>query len=233
VDGEADAAAAAAVEAHLAVCTLCRAEVAGHRAVRILLRARLGERESRAARGASGPKRHGSPPTGWRRRLTRSGATAAGIVLLIAALEFVSPRSSVLFAAQLAIDHVRCFVVERASTTPADAQQLAAQFAAQHGWTVHVPGSSAKAGITLVAARRCPFWLGHHAHLLYRADGREVSLYITPGDHPRRDEQLAVLGHVERLWTANGSSYALVALGLPARELDRIGSYLERESQKP
>jgi len=92
-----------------------------------------------------------------------------------------------------------------------------------------VPPSDAAAGVTLVAARRCPFWLGPHAHLLYRTGVHDVSLYVTPGGHRDRGD-LRVLGHAERLWTAGGNSYAVVAGDLPAADLQRIAAYLERET---
>ncbi len=42
---------------------------------------------------------------------------------------------------------------------------------------------------------------------------------MTPGE-ARRAEQLRVLGHAEHIWSADGNSYALVARGVPAAELD-------------
>ena len=81
-----------------------------------------------------------------------------------------------------------------------------------------------------MAARRCPFWLGDHAHLLYRSGDRDVSLYVTQGQE-RAPASLSVLGHVERIWTANGNAYVVVARGVPADELDRIAGYLEARTQ--
>jgi anti-sigma factor RsiW len=142
-------------------------------------------------------------------------------------LELVTPQSNVLLAAQLALDHVRCFVIELATTEPADARVLQQKLADDYGWSIPVPESDAESGVTLVAARRCPFWLGPYAHLLYRTRDGEVSLFVAPGGD-RRTEQLAVFGHAQRLWTANGNAYALIARGLAADELTRIASYFDR-----
>jgi hypothetical protein len=79
-------------------------------------------------------------------------------------------------------------------------------------------------GLTFVAARRCPFWLGDHAHLLYRHGKREVSLYVTPAAS-RPSGDVAVLGHAERIWSTGGASFALVARGFDEAELASIANY--------
>lgn len=235
VDGEARAETVAQVEAHLSVCTACRERVAAERTARTVLRARAAYLVTPAPPGlrtrlAALARPSLTPVLGWRGRLTAFAAAAAAVVLLVTALEFVHPESNVLFAAQLTIDHLRCFVAELGSIEAASSTEVQRQYAERYGWAVAVPPSNVDAGITLVAARRCPFWLGSHAHLLYRAGENEVSLYVTQGD-TRPQEDLAVLGHVERIWTANGHAYVLVARGVPAAELDRIGAYLKQQTQ--
>lgn len=236
VDGQATPETVAVVEEHLAGCAFCRAEVAAQQGVRIVLRARAGELRPAAPPGlrtriAARLAPEAVVALGWKGRLTAFAAAAVVILLVITAFEFISPRSNVLFAAQLAIDHVRCFFVEMGSVASAgaDAAAVRQQFAQNYGWDVAVPESSVDAGLTLVAARRCPFWLGDHAHLLYRVGDRKLSLYVTPGtDRPRA--HLSVLGHAERIWTHKDHSYVLVARGVAPGELDRIASYLERAS---
>jgi anti-sigma factor RsiW len=100
----------------------------------------------------------------------------------------------------------------------------------KYGWSVPVPASNAQAGVTLVAARRCPFWIGDHAHLLYRSGDREVSLYVTPGGQSR-DGHLLVLGHSEKLWNSRGNLYTLVADDLDAIELAKVTAYLQEETR--
>jgi hypothetical protein len=171
-------------------------------------------------------------PASWRSRLSGLALAAAVLLTTIVGLEFVRPGSNVLYAAQLAIDHMRCFVVELASTDPADAAALRRGYAETYGWDVRIPPSSEAAGVTLVAARRCPYWLGRHAHLLYRTGEHEVSLYVSR-DEPHPDDELRVLGHTERIWQAGGASYAAIARGVPPAEWARITAYLQRETTGP
>ena len=117
VDGVTSPEATATIEAHLATCTLCRAEVAAERGMRMILRARADELHTPAPPGLRTRIAASlTPPIasslGWRGRLTAFGAAAVVIIVTVTALEFVPLQSNVLFAAQLAIDHVRCFVAE-------------------------------------------------------------------------------------------------------------------------
>jgi len=236
VDGEATPEASARVQAHLATCAACRVGVEAERTARAVLHARRSVLTAIAPPGLRtriGATLHAPQPSalGWRGRLTAFAAAAAIVLVVATALEFVSPRSNVLFAAQLAVDHWRCFVAEHASHEPVAAESARREYATNYGWVVDVPASSADAGVTLVAARRCPFWLGPHAHLLYRTSDGEVSLFVSRNTERIRDE-LSVLGHAQHLWTAKGNSYAVVARGLPEADLDRIVTYLQHETTK-
>ena len=236
VDGEAPADVVRQVELHLASCVGCQVQVASERTARRLLRAKAeqlttpappGLRTRIAAAIEPAPQR----TLGWRGRLTAFGAAAAVVFLLITGLEFAPFQSNVLFAAQLAVDHVRCFVVQQLGTLQAaNAADLEGQYRRDYGWNVRVPPSDEEVGITLMAARRCPFWLGDHAHLLYQSGDRHVSLYVTQGEQ-RVPAALSVLGHVQRIWTSNGNSYAVVSRDVPAADLDRISAYLQANTQ--
>ena len=231
VDGEASAHDVASVEAHLATCDACARLVQAQRTVRTVLRARAGHLTTPAPPGLAtriaAQLRPSAPPLGWVGRLTAFGTAAVLLLALVTSLEFVSPRWGVLFAAQLAIDHMRCFVLAVGRLDGSDPEALKAQYATLHGWTVPVPGSRPEDDLTFVGARRCPFGLGDHAHLLYRSRGRDVSLYVTPGE-ARSAEQLRVLGHAERIWSSGGNSYAIVARGVPDADLARLVSYFEQ-----
>jgi anti-sigma factor RsiW len=233
VDGEASPDEVRLVESHLASCDVCQAQVVSERTARTILQARASELAAPAPPGlktriATTMRPAERPTLGWTSRLSAFGAAAAVLMLIVVGLEFVPLRSPVLFAAQLAIDHVRCFVIEQLGTTlkEADAATLERQYRNDYGWNVRVPPSSERANITLMAARRCPFWLGDHAHLLYRSGDSDVSLYVTQGQQ-RPPASLSVLGHVERIWSADGSTYAVVARGVSPPNLDRIAAYLE------
>ena len=236
VDGEATADTVRQVEFHLASCPGCQAQVASERTARRILRAKAEDLATAAPPGlrtriVAAVRPAPQPALGWRGRLSAFGAAAAVLVILVTALEFAPLQSNVLFAAQLAIDHVRCFVVEQLGTMQAaNATDLEQQYRHDYGWDVRVPPSSTAVGITLMAARRCPFWLGDHAHLLYRSGDRDLSLYVTQGEQ-RTPAALSVLGHAERIWTANGNSYVVVARDIPPGDLNRITAYFEAHTR--
>jgi len=237
VDGEAGPGEVTQVETHLATCAECRALAAAQRTVRTVLRSHAAELATTAPPGLrtrilASRSDGGAASLGWRGRLAASLAAAVLFVMLVFAFELVSPRSNILYAAQLAIDHVRCFVVELGTVEGADSARAQQFYAETYGWKVAVPPSNAEAGVTLVAARRCPYWLGDHAHLLYRSGDSEVSLFINRGDE-RPSDELRVFGHIERLWHVGDTSYALVARGVPAADLARISGYLEGVTGRP
>jgi anti-sigma factor RsiW len=234
VDGEASARDAARVDAHLAACEACARLVQAQRTVRTVLRARAASLATPAPPGLatrlSALLDRRRPALGWVGRLSALGAAAVLMLALVTGFEFLSPRSGVLFAAQLAIDHLRCFVLAVGRLDGSDPATLKVQYAEQHGWAVPVPGSNPELDLTFMGARRCPFGLGDHAHLLYRSGGQDVSLYITPGE-ARTAEQRQVLGHAERIWSSGGNSYAIVARGLSDAALARIAGYFEQATR--
>lgn len=243
VDGDTTAEQAHLVESHLATCAACRAAVASERAGRDVIRAHraalrevappgLRTRLAALGREAAAPRHgYGRPATslGWLGRATAAGLAAALVLVVLTLAEFVPVASNVLFAAQVAVDHMRCFFLG-ASTLEADgAREMEREITTHYGWTVVVPASSAEAGVRLLGARRCPFGYGPHAHLLYDVNGRTLSLYITPGME-REAAALDVLGHAERVWSSQGRTYAIVARGLSDADLARVEGYFRRET---
>ena len=237
VDGDASSDVVSEVDGHLAECAACRDGVAAERTARAVVRARAAELRTIAPPGlrtriVASIEPQPGPSLGWFGRLAAFTAAALVVVGLVTALEFVPAPNNVLFAAQLAIDHVRCFIVHLGTIDGAEPEDVQRQFRERYGWGVDVPSANDELGLTLIAARRCPLWLGSHAHLLYRHGGRDLSLYVTPGQ-TRPAETLGVLGHVERIWNANGQVYALVSGGADDAEFDRIATFLQRETATP
>jgi anti-sigma factor RsiW len=231
--GQARASEIADVERHLSGCPACRFSVAAQRTARTVLQARGREIAPLAPLGLRtrlGTTMRVPPAVGWRERVTAFAGAAAVLVLAVAAFELVSPRSNVLYAAQLAIDHVRCFVVEMTSTEKVEPEGLERGYAERYGWQMHVPSSNDAIDLRLVAARRCPFWIGRHAHVLYRTGDQQVSLYIDQSNE-RPSDQLHVLGHSETIWQSHGSSYVLIARGVPDTQLARIVAYFQAETR--
>jgi anti-sigma factor RsiW len=236
VDGIARPHEVAEVERHLAGCAPCRSAVAAQRTVRFVLQARGHEIAPPLPPGlrtrlTATLRPRPAASLGWRGKLSAFAAAAVLFFAIVTGLELLSPRSNVLYAAQLAIDHVRCFMVEMATSRPVDAKQMERVYADDYGWQVPVPPSNEETGVRLIAARRCPFWLGNHAHLLYRVGDRQVSLYVDR-ESTRTNDQLHVLGHAQHIWQHGGNSYAVIARGVPDAELARITAYLRAETQR-
>jgi anti-sigma factor RsiW len=225
VDGSADAHQIKVVETHLAHCPACRDGVPVERAARAILRAhRTALMAQEAGRGHAAGSEPGRP-LGWMGRLTAAGL-AAGLVLGAATIvELMPVKSNVVFAAQAAVDHVRCLLLAAPLTHADGAVEMEREIARQYGWSVRVPAS--EPGVTLLGVRRCPWGIGPHAHLMYGVGDRTVSLFITPGVE-RETAELSLFGHVERVWASGGQTYALVARGVPVAELDRLAAYFRR-----
>ena len=163
-----------------------------------------------------------------------SAFSAAAILVLIlgaALLPIVTERSTVVLAAQMALDHLKCFMIDGdrdgAPISKADAE---ATIAREYGWTASVPASAAAEGVELMAVRHCLYGDGMAAHLLYRAHGQPVSLFILPG-LVRPAAELRVLGHSEVVWTQGDRTYMLVSRAGPTAELARVASYLRNEAR--
>lgn len=237
VDGVARASELADVERHLAGCAGCRSAVAAHRTVRLVLRARGRELAPLAPPALRTQLETALRPPAhvgldWPGRMSAFAAATALLVAAVTGLELGSPASNVLYAAQLALDHVRCFVVERDSSEKLESAGLERFYAERYGWDIDVPASNDAIGLRLIAARRCPYWIGRHAHVLYRTGDRQISLYIDQ-DGARQEDELHVLGHSETIWQRGKSSYTLIARGVPDSELARITAYLRAEIARP
>jgi anti-sigma factor RsiW len=226
VDGVAEADDRRFVEAHLSECAACREDVARQRAVRRLLTAQgrtvsdvapPGLEIRIAARLAA--ERPPAVVGGWGVRVSAFAAAAlvvlaAGAVLLPA----VTSRSTVVLAAQLALDHLKCFVLEPhdhgETVTVADAE---AELKTDYGWDLAVPATGGTPDGRLVAVRRCLYGDGRAAHILYLVGGDAVSLFILPGLE-RPTEELTLLGQDSVVWNRDGRTYMLVgSAGLGSR----------------
>jgi len=230
VDGEAGGQERAAVEAHLGECPVChdraRAEGAAKRVLReraasIVGQAPLGLR-TRIAVTAARPRE----ARRWRLSRLVTAPIAAAVVLALAAVALygLAGRSSVLLAAQLTLDHLKCFSLFEGQSGPPDSKVLEARFRDDYGWHLTVPAGSSSDGLVLTGARRCFYHDGRIAHVMYRQDGNPVSLFMLP-----RTERLAgtvrVLGHESRIWSRGSTTYVLVAQA-PEAQLDRIEGHL-------
>ena len=169
---------------------------------------------------------------GWRTRLSAFAAAAVVVLALGAvALPVITGRSTVVLAAQLALDHLKCFTIdghdhgEVLSVAEAEAELLN-----DYGWQLSVPPSAGSDQGRLLAVRRCLYGDGRAAHLLYRVDGEPVSLFILPGLE-RPVDQLSLLGHDEVVWNANGRTFMLVGNAGSRNQLLQMASNLRNGAE--
>jgi len=209
------------VQRHLDACPPCRTIAGQECGARRLLRAcadRLRaeplppglESRCRALSSAS----YRSRPA-WLRRLVPLSIAALLVIFTGSLLAVVTRHSDALLAAQLTADHVKCFgIFSPASGESMDAAQAQQMLAARFGLDVHVPPSSDKDAVELVNARRCLYADGRIPHLMYQANGQDVSLFILEGE-TRPAAELTTFGHHTRIWSRGGNTFVLVS---PAAE---------------
>jgi anti-sigma factor RsiW len=239
VDGEAQPAERASVDAHIKACPPCREAVADERTAREVLHARREElrasapemlRRRCAAQTASMPRSAAAPrPSGLMRRSWLPLSLAATLVLTIAAVFLYGLNNRVeALAAQLAVDHVKCFqFVPDHSTVDPGAAGLA--WARTQGWALRVPSSAPDRQLVLLDVRRCWSTDGITAHMLYRWRGEPLSVYVLNGVPARSFEVRTVdkLGQEEIMWSRGGRTYAIVARGRRA-DLQQVVAYVQQ-----
>lgn len=239
-DGGATPEQAAEAARHLESCAGCRQALQAQAGARAVLRARAAQLAVTAPPGlrtrlaATARAERAAAPglLRWSGRLTAFSAAAVLVLSLGAVLlPVVTGRSTVVLAAQMALDHLKCFVIDGDADGPAiskaDAESLLKR---EYGWTISVPASAPAEQLELLAVRHCLYGDGLAAHLLYRANGEPVSLFIMPG-LTRPAAELRVLGHDEVVWTAGDRTYMLVAGRGAKAGLARVASYLQNEAK--
>jgi anti-sigma factor RsiW len=245
VDGAANGN-AAAIAAHLETCDACRRAAHAQTVARTVLKARAAQLSPTAPPGLrtrivanlesqdlKASRRQGLIPSlAWTGRLT-AFAAAAMVVLTLGAvlLPAATIRSTTLLAAQLALDHLKCFTIEGdADGAPIAKAQAETTLKQDFDLIVKVPASLAAEKLELLAVRRCLYGDGRAAHLMYRLDGEPVSLFVVPG-LTRPTAELSLFGHEQVVWTQGDRTYMLVARGGSRDRLARVASYLRNEAQ--
>jgi anti-sigma factor RsiW len=228
----------AEVDGHLARCPPCRTAAAQEQGARAVLREKADTlRQQPLPPGLRGrcealAREHlrPEPARSWATRLVPVSLTAILIVFTATALfSLATQRSNTLLAAQLTADHSKCFrlFTGEASAT-ADAARLEQMLSDRYGWDVHVPPSSPADGVQLVGARRCLYADGRLPHVMYRVNGRNVSLYMLEGVE-RGDAEVTSLGHQSHIWSRGATTYVLVAPA-DAGDMTRVVRYVRQEA---
>ena len=236
VDGELAAEDRLRVQQHIQVCAPCRFRVATERSVRKLLEERRPLLQSSsvptalrtrcAAALQSGLTRSSRPV--WRGRVAQF-ALAATVILVVGgvALNRATQASVRVMAAELAVDHMKCFIMNRVlgfEQAPIAQVDVERSLADGFGWNAHLPERPHEAGLVLVGVRPCLYGEGRVAHVMYRHNGRPVSVYMLP-EKRRAEELVDVLGHEAAIWSTGGRTFVLVAQEPPA-EVQRIASFV-------
>jgi anti-sigma factor RsiW len=236
VDGDLPAAERAAIEQHLGACAGCRARVSRERAIRDLVTARkpvlraacapaaLRARCSAASAAAGGAAR--ASAGGWRARVAAL-ALAATLVLIVggAFLYPLTQRSTRVLAAELALDHMKCALFNAAAGTRHSADAVEQALASDFDWPAQLPEHPEEAGLELVGERTCLYPEGRIAHVMYRHQGRTVSMFMLPDD-VRTEQVIDVLGHRAAIWSVGGRTFVLVGRE-PHEELQRMASFVK------
>jgi anti-sigma factor RsiW len=233
VDGEMPGPDRMAVEAHLAVCPVCRHRAMVEREARNAVRsqakslcgcasARLQERCRRAATLQS------SFGTTRLRAFPMAMAAAAVLIVGGVAVYALTASSTTVLAAQLALDHVKCFALF-GGQQPIEPTVAEETLTRDYGWALKLPAEVAAAGLQLVGARRCLYGEGALAHVMYRLQGKPLSLFMLP-DTVRSGGMAGALGHDAVMWSASGRTFVLVGRE-PRVELEKIAAYFERADQ--
>jgi len=231
------------IDAHLETCDACRASLHAQSVARTVLRARAAELAPMAPpglrtrvvarlRSQDDERAAAQPALNWTGQLS---AFAAAVIFILTVgallLPIATVRSTAVLAAQLALDHLKCFTIEGAADAePIAKDQAETTLKREYDFDVNVPAPLPDQHLELMAVRRCLYGDGRAAHLMYRLNGEPVSLFIIPG-MTRPAEELSLFGHDQVVWTAGDRTYMLVARGGSRGDLSRVASHLRNEAK--
>ena len=245
IDGELAADACPRVEQHLEECPPCRTRVARERAARTLLQAHRADLHDRSAPSTlrarcealrttrptpsvtpvvgSNPRPFVTPAT----RARLAAFTLAAMLVLAVAGAFVyrlTGTSNRVMAAELAADHVKCFMLNAWLRTAHSPQVVEQEMASRFNWNMHLPAHPEEAGLELVGARPCLYGEGRVAHIMYRHEGRPLSVFMLP--NASRPEQLVeVLGYEAAIWSTGDRTIVVIARETKS-ELQRVAAFV-------
>jgi len=252
VDGELSGADRARVDEHLRRCAPCYSRIAAEGAVRDLVRDRRSalsmERASASLRmacnGLTGraqvPAGHSLAPAATRVegrtwipswRSVAPVALAASLVVLVggAFVYQATLHSSRVLAAELTADHLKCFTASSILGTHDAPAAVESSMLSAFGWQLQLPPAFDASGYELVGARRCLYGEGKIAHLMYRDEGRPVSIFMLPSS-VREEELVEVLGHEAAIWSSGDRTFVLVTRGSRA-EVEKMATFVKAALQ--
>lgn len=202
VDGALDAAHCPELEAHLAACADCTAQVEAERELRARLKALAApvpapELEARVRASL----RPGRWAASWLLPL------AAGLVALLAWARGATP----FVAWELSRDHDHCFGRRRlpAQVWTSDPARVSEWLAGQGTSVPVIP--EAAGGLELVGVRYCGLLDRRVAHLYYSNGEHHLSLFLVPGPVRDLSREMRPRGNFVRLMRVGGTTVGLVS----------------------
>lgn len=227
------------VDVHLRACAGCRQAVEVQRAVRRVLAVHGRSAGAPAPPGLAtrisatlAAEQPAGLAVGWRFRLSAFAAAALVVLALGAvAVPVLTGRSTVVLAAQMALDHLKCFYIEPHEHGEAVAvDQAERDLKRHHGVDLVLPRTAGLPDSRLVAVRRCLYGEGHATHLLYALGNQPVSLFIFAGVEPAAAD-VSLLGQDEVSWSSHGRTYLLVGASSLGHRLHEMASNLRDGAQ--
>ncbi len=235
------------VENHLRACAPCHSRVAAERAVYNLVRARrsalsmscapaalhgLCAEIARRRGGADEAQSSTAVPSrafagaAWQTRLAPY-ALAASLVLVVggAFVYQATDRSARVMAAELTADHLKCLALNGMLGTHQAASAVESSMMSGFDWRMQLPADPSRAELELVGSRPCMYGEGKVAHIMYRHQGRPVSLFMLPKS-ARTQELVEVLGHEAAIWCAGNRTFVLIARE-PRQDVERLASFVQ------
>jgi anti-sigma factor RsiW len=149
----------------------------------------------------------------WHLRVVPLALTASLVLLVGGAFLYLATQYSAhVLAAELCADHVTCFAANNVLDTHEAPAAVERSMLSAFGWRLHLPEELDALGLKLVGARRCLYGEGKVAHLMYRDQGRPVSIYMLPNTM-RSEGFVEMLGHEVAIWSSGDRTFVLVARG--------------------
>ena len=233
------------VDEHLRRCPPCYSRVTAEQAVRDLVQARQPElhhtappvlREKcariaatvKAQSGARGTVAPGALVSRqkWTSRFAPVAMAASLVAVVGGAFVYqATHRSARVMAAELVADHLKCFAVNAALGTQESPSSVEGAMLSSFDWRVHLPAEPSRAGLELMGARTCLYGEGRIAHIMYRHEGRPVSLFMLPNTE-RTAGLMEVLGHEAAIWCANNRTFVLISRE-PTQDVQRLASFVQ------
>lgn len=235
IDGDLSATERDSVDRHLGACRACRGRVHAEQAVHALIRAR----RSMLMSGAAPPPlrtrctafaRAGSRPspaaTVWRARLVPLALAASLIVIVAGAFIYeLTVRSTVVLAAELATDHLKCFrIINSVVGAQREPATIEHSMASRFDWRMQLPEDAERAGLELVGARPCLYGEGFVAHIMYTHHGHPMSIFMLPGS-TRATDRVEVMGHHAAIWSVGSRTFVLIS-DEPQSEVEQMTSFV-------